>query len=173
MKNLCIFILCASLTTVTAQETYYDQNSIKQMKELSSMVGQWEGEGWALNRESRQKDPFQQTEDIRYVLGETAIQIEGKGTHEGEVIHHAQALITAGGEWGEYDFHSFLGNGRKGAYKMQKFEDRIEWYIPLEGSEIRYTIRLTKDSWNEVGEYKMKGEWLQFFEMNLKKVNIN
>ena len=108
-----------------------------------------------------------QTEDIQYDLDSTIIVIKGIGTSNGEIVHDARAIISPADSKNSFDFYSFLSDGRKGKFLMEKEGDIIKWYIDTEGGEIRYTITLKGDTYHEIGEFGMGGQWYPFFEMNL------
>ena len=69
MKNLIVTIICSlCFIGLSAQDEYYSQENKKIMEELSIMVGDWEGSGWAMNNQTRVKEEFTQTEEIRFDL---------------------------------------------------------------------------------------------------------
>lgn len=85
--------------------------------------------------------------------------------------HHAFAVISADLANQNYDFQSYLFNGRGGAFEANLVaENTLVWEIPNPSAPIRYTIRIDEGTrWNETGEMKRGDQWVKFFEMNLTK----
>jgi hypothetical protein len=111
---------------------------------------------------------FEQEENIQIKLGGTAVLIEGRGTSEGIVIHNALAIITDDEGDGQYEFTSFLQNGRKGTFKAELIGEKLFWYPAM---QVRYIIEISADGkWLEIGEYNTGGSWVKFFEMKLSKL---
>lgn len=171
MKNLIkIIVFIGALTgfqqEALSQNVDTDPVSKKYVSQLSSMVGSWEGEGWMMAADQKRHE-FSQTEIIQFKLDSTAILIEGKGMENGKVIHNAMAIITYSGEHDQYDFQSFLQNGRQGSFEAELIDGVFYWY-PMEN--IRYIIKINEQGqWFEIGEIKQGDNWYQFFEMTLKK----
>lgn len=141
-----------------------------EMKKLDAMIGQWKGSGWI--EQGKGKETFTGTENIQRKLDGLAILVEGRFVDkQNVVIHETLAVLSYNLTAKDYDFNTFLINGRKGAYKLKAEPDGWIWGITFPGGEIRYHIKLTSDTWHETGEMSMdEGKtWRQFFEMTLKK----
>ena len=88
------------------------------------MVGKWKGSGWIIGRD-RQKQSFEQTEDVQFKLDHTAILIEGLGKSNGQVTHDALAVISYDKQEKHYNFHSYMSNGRSGSFKAELIENKL------------------------------------------------
>ncbi len=167
MKHITLLFLLTILTNIIyAQNGETDLVSQSNISQLDFMVGKWTGNGWMIGQD-RQRHEFEQTEDIKFKLDGTVLLIEGKGTSNGTVIHHALAIVTWNKENDQYHFRSYLVNGRKGEYKAELIDGKFYWY-PMDN--MRYIIEINEQGqWYEKGEYNNQGNWSQFFEMTLKK----
>lgn len=157
---------------IRSQELPPANPAFKEMQKLDFLVGQWEGSGWS-GMPGGGREMFTQTEDIQWKLDQTIITIEGVGKQAGEKIHHAFAVISYNAADQNYSFQSYTFDGRGGNFRAELENDStFVWFIPVQGREIRYTLQiLGDDTWHEVGETKNGEEWIQFFEMNLDRVN--
>ncbi|HBH22110.1 MAG TPA: hypothetical protein DDY13_01675 [Cytophagales bacterium] len=161
---ICIILLLSNYSFAQFAET--DQEAKAAMTQLAFIVGDWSGEGWMMGRD-REKRLFDQTENIRFKLDSAAILIEGVGSHKGEVVHNALAIVTYDKAKQHYNFRSYLANGRVGEYKAELIDDKFYWY-PRD--DMRYIIEMNdQGQWFEVGEMNREGTWYQFFEMTLNK----
>lgn len=148
MKTLLAASVLFISSTAPAQHAGTDQENKQQVTRLAFIVGDWAGKGWMLGRDG-EKQPFTQTETIRFKLDSTAVLIEGEGRHEGAVIHDALAIITYDKGAGAYSFHSHLANGRTGKFKAELIDDRLFWYP---GESMRYIIGINdQGQWYETG----------------------
>lgn len=173
MKNLIQFgIICLFLTGLNSmaigQQTFeVNENAKAEVSRLSFLEGKWKGNGWMIAQDQKRYN-FEQEENIEIKLGGTAILIEGLGTSEGIVIHNALAIIADAEGDGQYEFTSFLQNGRKGTFKAELIGEKLFWY-PTE--QVRYIIEISADGkWFEIGQYNAGGSWVKFFEMTLSKI---
>lgn len=171
MKNLrvAITIVIALLYwgTAAGQSAEIDKSAQAEIEKLSFIVGEWEGEGWMLDRDGT-KHTFTQTENVQFKLDNTALLIEGVGRSGGEIIHNALAIVRSNQQERGYTFNSYLSNGLGGEFKGEIIDDKFYWY-PNEN--MRYIIELNEErQWFETGEIKREGTWVQFFEMTLDKV---
>jgi hypothetical protein len=159
-------ILFFAASTAYAQETETDKEAQTAIAKLHFIVGEWTGTGWMMGRDG-QKHPFNQTEIIKYKLDSTAIIIEGLGKTNEKVIHNALAIVTYNKADNDYDFRSYLSNGRGGDFKAELIDGKFYWYP---NDNMRYIIYLNdKGQWYETGEMKKENKWFQFFEMTLDK----
>lgn len=82
------------------------------------------------------------------------------------------ATISWDPEASRYRFRSHLSDGQSGDYRGDVTADGFVWGLETAtGAQIRYTIRIEGDRWNEVGEYSPDGNtWNQFFAMDLRRL---
>nr|AFG17171.1 hypothetical protein [uncultured bacterium] len=142
-----------------------------EMKKLDIGMGKWEGSGWM--QQGPEKQTFTGIENVQRKLGGLAILVEGKFTNQQNVvIHETLAVISYNTKNKTYDFSTYLASGLKGIYELTSTADGWQWHIPFTGGKIRYTTKLTTDTWFETGEMSQdEGKtWRKFFEMNLKRV---
>lgn len=173
MKNLTkisLLILVVTSFQVSAwSQVSYELNldNQRKMAPLSSLEGKWKGSGWMMGQD-RVRQNFEQEENIEMKLSGTILQIEGIGSADGQVVHHALALIQAKEEEGKYEFTSFLQSGMKGTYPAQFEGGKLIWN-PTD--QVRYIIQINdQGQWHEIGEYNAGNTWYKFFEMTLNKI---
>jgi hypothetical protein len=135
---------------VLAQARVDPKPAIEAVKRAAFLEGNWSGEGW-IQMGQGTKEEFMQIETVESKLDGAVMVIEGIGHSKGDnpkKIHHA--LV----------FSSFIA------------ENTFTWsFSPPNGGQIRYSILIENDTWNEVGEYSRDGQtWYKFFEMNLKRI---
>lgn len=174
MKNI-LFAFISIIMGVSFAFGQADKGSIDaqraEMKKLDAMIGQWKGSGW--NQQGKEKETFTGTETIQRKIDGLALLVEGKFVNkENVVIHETLAVFSYNSTSKDYDFNTFLSNGRKGQYTLKAEGDGWQWGLSFPGVMIRYHIKLTADTWHETGEISMdEGKtWRQIFEMTLKKV---
>jgi len=138
---------------------------------LQPMLGEWQGEGYVLDRESREKVTFQHSEKIYYDLDSTIIVVEGQGKSGDRIVREARAIISPADSLDQFEFYSFLASGRKGKFLLKKVDDQIDWSIHTPEGEIKYTITLKENAYHEIGRVSMNGQWYPFMEMNLRRVD--
>lgn len=169
MKTLTLILVSTLLFTTfiaNAQELETDKETQKAISQLEFIVGDWSGTGWMMGRDG-QKHMFDQTEIIKFKLDSTAILIEGLGKSNGKILHNAMAVVRYNKTEKNYNFRSYLSNGRGGDFKAELIDGKFYWYP---NDDMRYIIYLNdKGQWYETGEMKRGNEWFQFFEMILDK----
>lgn len=173
MKNLIKISLILSLVAsfqipVLAQESYALNPELQQkMAPFAKLEGHWKGSGWMMSQD-RVQMTFEQEEQIQFKLSGTVLEIEGKGTSNGEVIHHALAFISPSQEEGKFDFTSILQSGMKGTYPAYWQDGKLIWQ-PVE--QVRYIVQINeRGQWFEIGEYNAGPKWYKFMEMTLERV---
>lgn len=161
-----VFLLLLLSTISYAQDRGTDLESKEAISKLAFLEGVWEGSGWMMGRNG-QKNTFNQTENIQFKLDNTVLLIEGQGKANGKTVHDALAIITYNETEKDYNFRSYLANGRNGLFKAELIDNKLYWY-PMEN--MRYIISINENGqWYETGELKRKDKWFQFFEMTLDK----
>lgn len=174
MKN----ILVAFISIILGVSFVFGQTDQKstdatraEMKKLDAMVGKWQGTGWS--QRGKERDTYTGTETVQRKIDGLALLVEGKFVNkENVVVHETLAVLSYNSTSKDYDFNTFLFDGRKGQYTLKAAGENWQWGFSFPGGTIRYTINLTADTWHEIGEMSMdEGKtWRQFFEMTLKKV---
>lgn len=169
MKKRILFFAISLLLTgqLFSQSFATDSISKSEISQLEFLVGNWEGKGWIMGRD-RKKSEFDQTEKIQFKLDSTTVLIEGLGKTKGLTTHNAMAIISYNKADSTYVFQSYVQNGRKGEFTAEIIENKFYWY-PNEN--MRYIIWINKNGqWYETGEFNREGNWFQFFEMTLDKI---
>lgn len=167
-----LFILCVVSAALAQQPDYGADLQRAELKKLENMVGTWEGSGWF--QMGKERETFQGTEIIQRKLDGVALLVEGKFKNpEGKVIHETLAVISYDTKQKIHRFRTYLANGSTGGdHVIKLLPDGWEWGFEVPGGTMRYTIKTTAGTWNEIGEFSRDGKtWLKFFEMNLKKRN--
>lgn len=78
------------------------------------------------------------------------------------------AIINFDLEKEEYNFRSYLKDGKSGDSKMEMLGDELYWY-PTDF--VRYIISINENNeWVEIGEVNKMDNWYKFFEMKLTKI---
>jgi len=170
MRKLYLLLILTVCMTgiVSAQDWATDKAAQAEVKKLAFLVGEWRGSGWMMGVD-RMKQSFEQTEHIHFKLDSTAILDEFQRVLEDNTVHQSLNILTYKGEDGLYDFQSFLPSGQKSTFKSELKGKKLFWY-PRDF--IRYTIQLDDQGrLFEKGEINKGGNWYQFSESILEKVN--
>jgi hypothetical protein len=167
MKKILLIIFTGILFTGNSfsQESYTDSISKNAIKKLQFLTGNWEGEGWIMDPTGK-KFSFQQTEVVQFKLDSTSVLMEGKGSANEQVRHHAMAVVRYDKNEKTYKINTYLANGHGGNFSAEQKNDEFHWY-PSEN--MRYIIKINDRKWVETGEMKRDGSWFQFFQMDLTK----
>ncbi|MFZ5442312.1 MAG: hypothetical protein ACOZQL_20050 [Myxococcota bacterium] len=164
-----VLSLCASML-LTAPPA--DDAGLAAMKALSFLSGRWEGEGW-LKQGPGEPQRFKGQETVEARLDGRLLTIEGvhRGGTPEHVVHHAFALVSAQ-PGGGYRFQSFLADGRALDARGKLEAGAFVWtFEHPQAGQLRYTIRVSADTWLEVGESSRDGKtWVQVFEMRLTRM---
>jgi len=169
------FVLGMMIVAALFGQKAYAQSarvSKEEMKKLSSWVGEWKGDGWQMDQQTRQKQPFSVVEKVESRLDGLALIVEGKGTHNGNLGHHAMAMVYYNADKSQYDFHSIVMQGQS-TMARGEFNDKGEfiWGFEIPQGKIRYTIKIEGDTWTESGAFSMDGStWYPTMEMKLTRV---
>ncbi len=166
-----VFLACAMLLSRMA----FAQNggiSKAEMEKLSGWVGEWKGEGWQMDQQTRQRVSFLVEEHVESKLDGLALVVEGKGTADGKLGHNAMAMIYFNTDKGHYEFHSLIMDGMATLAKGE-FNEKGEfiWGFEVPGGEVRFTIKIDGDTWTESGAFSMDGNtWYPTMEMKLSRI---
>lgn len=142
-----------------------------EIKKLDALVGRWEGSGWMMH--GPEKETFTGTETVQRKIDGLALLVEGRFTNnKNVVIHETLAVISYNPRMSIFDFSAFLASGYKGVYELKSTADGFEWFVPFSGGKVRYTAKISAETWSEIGEMSRdEGKtWQKIFEMNLKRV---
>ena len=175
MKNPALFFVISviSLTSVFARQTEIKDSIVfLAMEKIYPLSGKWIGNGWI--QMGRDKRTFTQTENVVQKANGTVILIDGLGVDEitKNPIHEAFAVISYDLSAKKYLIRAFLANGKYVDADIRVEPDgTIIWgYKHPQAGEIRYSIKVKNDKWEEIGEMNRDGNnWIPFFQMNLQK----
>ena len=166
-------LLLAGLGAVAAAEepASLGDPALEAMRALSGLVGRWQGEGWVRQGPGEPR-AFRGEEVVESRLDGRVLIIEGRhlAAAGDKVVHHALAILSYDPKAGTYRFRSHLASGQSGEFEGSFEGGAFVWGFPNERGQVRYTIRLEADRWNEVGDFSADGQsWSRFFEMNLTR----
>ena len=119
--SLLVFILLG-LSVSRGQMLETESESNAEITKIGFMVGKWKGSGLIMGRD-QQRNSFEQTEDVRFKLDNTAILIEGLGNTDGKVIHNALVVISFNKQENSYNFQSYMSNGSFGSFKAELIDN--------------------------------------------------
>lgn len=144
-----------------------------EMKKLDALVGSWKGTGWM--QQGKERETFNGTETVQRKIDGLALIVEGRFVDKDNVVRHETlGVISYNLATKEYDINTFLASGRKGAYVLKATDGGWQWGFSFPGGAVRYSIKLTADTWLETGEFSMdEGKtWQKILEMNLRKDSV-
>lgn len=175
--NFVTFLCCIlSLSFVINAQTFGSADvseSIKQLKQLEFLEGEWEGMGWRMS-EKGERLYVKSYEKVKYKLGGSVMVIEGLGKVGDEVVHDALAFVKYDSKKKKIVIQTFIQNGSSLEMSPEVSENKLVWgfKIPNVG-ETRFTvIRNEKGNWFEIGEFSRDDgkTWMKTLEMELSKV---
>lgn len=147
--------------------------NLEKMKPLKAWAGKWTGEGWSMD-ETRQRTEFTVEEHIQLKLDGRTILAEGIGKSKatGEEGFRSLGVFYYNNETKTYEVRSWLADGNMTTATAEvTAEGHFIWGFEVPGGNIRYTIQIDGDRWNEKGEYVMpSGQAFPIMEMNLTRV---
>lgn len=143
------------------------------MTRLAGMVGDWTGTAAVSFPEPL---TVYQREHIESDLDGLLLVIHGKGyatdAREGAPIFSAFGVISYDDQRQIYEFRVY-NDGRAATAEARFLDDgRLQWTMNFAPVIIRYTITLTDNHWNEVGEMSPDSgaTWMPMVELNLDRV---
>ncbi len=145
------------------------------MEKLSSLLGQWKGEGW-IQMGPDQRMTYTIEESIEKKVGGTAFLVQGLGKTQGpegqeKVIHEALAIISPTADSDAYHFQTHTGRGQHETSEIHLIENGFRWGFQTPRGEIRFTVTVKDGQWDEKGEISPDGEsWYHFHQMSLKRL---
>jgi Protein of unknown function (DUF1579) len=167
-----LVVFCATLSPGQDANAPVAQRAA--MAKLDFLKGEWKGESWTeFATGTRQKS--QGTETVQSKLGGLLLTIEGvhRRVVDGEVVHHAFAVISYDEREKRYRLQAFTERGGYTDAKAMVTDGKFEWGFRLSATaEIRYTITLNdQGQWFEIGEISRDGQgWSKVIEMTLTRV---
>jgi hypothetical protein len=148
------------------------------MEALDFLVGDWEGEAWAMLGPGERLQ-MRQTERVRRMLGGQVLLVQGLGRRlvDGEPADTAFEAIGVI-DWlpdRGFALRSWTMQGDQGTFPLEVSDEGYTWGFDVAQGKVRYTMGITEDgAWREVGEFSPDGgqHWLPVFEMTLEKKKV-
>ena len=145
-----------------------------EMKALSWLAGEWEGEAWIIGP-GGQKSTVQQRERVEWKTGGEVLLIQGRGvmrdpqSGEERLVHDTLATLAWDPGSGRHVMWTYRAGGGPGKPEVTVDGSTVVWGFPVGGSHIRFTIRRDGEGrWVETGERSADGTtWTPFFGMTL------
>ena len=161
-----------------AQETPGEdpaRESLEAMRALPDLVGRWEGGGW-MRQGPAEPSHFSTVEIVEPRLDGQLLLIEG--IHHAKedpdrLVFHAFAVLSWDRGKDAYSFRTYTHTGQGGDFEARVEDGAFIWGHEVPRGQIRYTIWVADESWEEVGEFSPDGKsWNQFFEMKVRRVSM-
>jgi hypothetical protein len=141
-----------------------------EMKKVDKVVGKWVGGGW--KQVGPKRENMSGSEIVQRKLDGIALLIEGRFTDSaGEVKHETLAIMAYDEALKAHRFKSFLRTGMSGEFDLKVTADGFEWGFPVQGGQVRFSIKLDNETWHETGEFSRDGgaTWMKTMEMTLRR----
>lgn len=177
--SITLSLILFTMAVGNAPAQSHQLGSKEKMHVFASWAGHWQGEGW-MQMGPGQRHSSRVDEYITYKLDSTLILVEGIGkvtdsTQQERIVHEALALLNYDQFTQQYKFRTFLRDGRgTDAWLKIIGANKFQWGFEIPtGGQTRYTLTIDpqQGTWKEIGEFSRDGNtWMNFFEMNLKKV---
>jgi len=157
-----------------AQMPDIKQPILDAMKDVSVLIGEWQGKGFRLDP-AGEKHWSNVKQEIEFKLDGTIMQLEGVGKNDaGDVVHDAMGVLYYDAFKKVYKMDSHLASGlyANASFVVIKANEEFQWSFDTPMGKMRYIIMITDEGtkWNEIGEFSRDGtEWFKVFEMNLEK----
>lgn len=178
-KTVITLLVILGMYPASAQQPDNTINKEK-LSPFLSWVGRWQGEG-SMMTPNGEPGKSMVDERIEAKLDNTVITMEGLGksidpvTKKETIVHQALGILSYDQLTSQYKLKTYVSNGRStDAWFNVVSDNSYQWGFDTPGGKIRYNIQLdlTKNIWNETGEYSRDGNsWRKFFEMSLTKVD--
>jgi hypothetical protein len=169
------FALMAALVAATPLAAQANPGSVAGLGVLSRLVGEWEGDAWAMRPEGR--FTVRQREWVALEAGGTVLAVRGIGTltmnGQDRVIHHAFAVIHQNHEKTGIMMRAFTAEGHWLDPRIELTANGYTWYMndPRIG-DVRYEMKIDEQGrWVEDG-YASRDQgktWTHFMGMVLTK----
>lgn len=181
MRKFNILLILALLTFTAVSHAQRPQPPVRQqaeMKKLDFLVGSWQGDGWMMFGPNDRRT-FTSGEVVESDLDGTILTVRGlhkskiPGSDREITIHNAFGVISFDTTSQSYHFQHYQATGQEGNSVGRFINGAFQWSLKdPTGADIRFTISINdKGQWHEIGERSGNGgNWYQFFEMTLDKV---
>jgi hypothetical protein len=141
---------------------------------LSALVGQWEGDAWAVTGPGPRKR-YRQFEDVVHGAGGTVLIVRGTGRSmqapdSGQVAFEAAAMIWFDPDSSKLRMRAHRAEGLSIVPEIELRPDTLVWGFPVPGGRVRYVIAYNRTDWHEVGHFLREGAApMLFIDMRLKR----
>lgn len=169
MKNWLLLAMLALVAPGTG--LLHADPALDAMNALPRLEGRWEGAGW-MRMGPGEPVRFVGEERVESRLDGRLLVVEGiHRTPDGsKIVHHAFGVFSWDEKAKGYRFNTYVANRGGGDHVARLEGGALVWDLAGEGPKRRFTITVENDQWKEVGHLQRDDEWLQFFEMTLKRV---
>lgn len=168
MKKLFLLLITfIGIHSISSGQTHLEQN-------FSHFIGNWYGSGTVTEKGST--ETFEQTEEILWAAGKSAIVINGQGKDPktGEKSFQAVGMIYYDNESEEFKMLAIRDSGESVLAALELPEPKVmKWGFDVPGGRVAYTTDLSSGKWVEKGSFSPEGSEQShlFFEMELEKVS--
>ncbi len=180
LLSTCFLALCCGRITAQAPAAHAAATDAgnEKIAMLTPWIGHWKGE--SLTRMGP-GEPKRSTVDERIEsrLEGAVLLIEGLGktidasTKQETITHHAMAILSYDEATQQYQFRSYLNNGRStDAWFTVLSATQYQWGFDTPRGKMRYNITIDPDkkTWMETGEFSADGKaWNKYIDMKLTK----
>jgi hypothetical protein len=150
-----------------------DLHPAPHMKQFVPWIGEWKGESLMYTGPGEPKKSAVH-EVIGMKLDSTVLTLEGLGTANDRVVHHAFGLLNYDAITQQYKLRSYLKTGQMtDAWFNVLAPNQYQWGFDTPKGKVRYTITLDYQQgiWTEKGEFSPDGKtYYPYLDMRLKKV---
>lgn len=141
---------------------------------LATIVGEWEGDAWAITGPGPRKR-YRQVEDVIQGAGGTVLIVRGTGRSmqapdSGQVAFEAAATIWFDPDSSRLRMRAHRAEGVSVVPDIELRPDTLIWAFPVPGGRVRYIIAYSRTDWHEVGHFLREGAApMPFIEMRLRR----
>lgn len=171
MQTWLLFVILALVAPGDGPASASADPAMDAMKALPRLEGQWEGGGW-MRMGPGEPVRFVGEERVEARLDGRLLLVEGvhRTPDRSKVVHHAFGVFSWDAAEKRYRFDTYVANRGGGQHAARLEGNALVWDLSGPGPKRRFTITVENDEWKEVGHVQLKDEWVQFFEMTLKRV---
>jgi hypothetical protein len=137
---------------------------------LSFLDGRWEGEGWNIDRQTRQREAFRHVERVGPRLDGGVRLLEGRAFGpDGKLVFNALGVVSARAGGG-YELRAYSPEGGGAFEAAVRGPGVLEWVIPAGPGRVVYVITVKDGVWEETGHFTgPDNQPRQFFFMRLER----
>lgn len=140
---------------------------------FKKMLGNWQGHGWIYMGPNNRVE-FSQTERVKAKANNHVVTIEGQAVDKQskKVAFGAFAILNYNKVTQKYEFNAYRSDGNSIKVEPTLTDDGFVWGFDTGRGLIRYTAKITQNSWSQIGEFSYDNgkTWNQTFEMKLTKI---